>query len=229
MTSHFYLFLPKRSGESVELNSASVSWVYKDVNNELKLSHGLLSDAVVAAENQHITIVLPGEDVLSLVAEVPGTNIQRIQQAVPYVLEDSVIDDVDDLYFAIQKSNTEQSDNQYDVAVINKEYFESLVLQLKSAGIHADAMTADYLLLADSNILFFDGSRVSFNSPNLKFSSEIDSELNLADEGVNKLISCSSEENCKLDDLLSDIDSQVEHCSDHPLLCLVKNSSMIIQ
>ena len=224
MNSCFYLFLPKRSTESVELNSVSVSWVVKDVNNELKLAQGLLSDAASAIENQAVTIVLPGEDVLSLVAEVPGKNIQRIQQAVPYVLEDSVIDDVDELYFAIRKSNIEQADNQYNVAVINKQYFESIITQLERAGIYADVMTADYLLLSDNNTLFFDGERVLFNSPGLKFTTSIDSEINLANEKVQKLISCGTEtEINKLDKLLSD-DVQKEQCDAHPLLCLLKNN-----
>ena len=117
MTSNYYLFLPKRGNESIELKSFSVSWVYEDANNELKLAQGLLRDAAIAASQHHITIVLPGEDVLFLTAEVPGKNVQRVRQAVPYVLEDSVIDDVDELYFAINKMNNDQSDNQYNVAV----------------------------------------------------------------------------------------------------------------
>lgn len=225
MTSTLYLFLPKRSNESADLQSVSVSWVYKNVNNDLKLSQGSLGDVAAAALNQHITIVLPGEDVLFLTAEVPGKNIQRIQQAVPYVLEDSVIDDVDELHFAISKTNSDPFDIQYNVSVINKEYFESIIAQLEDAGIHADAMIADYLLLDTNNTLFFDGSRVLFNSASLKFSSAIDSTINLADQDVLKLISCDKETdgNNHLDELIKNVDLPRQHCDADPLLCLVKN------
>ncbi len=227
MSANFYLFLPAQSNESIELESVALSWVYEDANNELKLAQGLLRDAAIAASQHHITVVLPGEDILFLTAEVPGKNIQRVRQAVPYVLEDSVIDDVDELYFSINKTNNDPSDNQYNVAVINKEYLESVITQLENSGIHADAMTADYLLLQENNTLFFDGTRVLFNSPNLKFASAIDSTINLADEEVLKLISCDkeNESNSQIDKLIKNVDLVRERCNASSPLCLVKNSS----
>ena len=232
MSASFFLFLPARGNEATELESVTLSWVYEDINNELKLAHGLLSDAATAAAQKYITIVVPGEDVLFLTAEVPGKNIQRIQQAVPYVLEDSVIDDVDELHFAIKKSNSDSLDNQYNVSIINKDYFESVIQQLESAGIYADAMIADYLLLAENSRLFFDGVRVLFNSPKVKFASAIDSTIRLDGESLNdneklKLINCdkTSGENQALTKLIENVDFIEEQCESHPLLCLVKNRS----
>jgi len=232
MNAPFFLFLPARSNEQTELESITLSWVYEDVNNKLKLAHGLLSDAAIAAAQKYITIVVPGEDVLFLTAEVPGKNIQRIQQAVPYVLEDSVIDDVDKLHFAIKKSNSDSLDNKYSVSIINKDYFESVIHQLESADIYADAMIADYLLLAENTSLFFDGVRVLFNSRKVKFASSIDSAIRLDGESLNnneklKLINCdkTSGENQALTKLIENIDFIEEKCESHPLLCLVKNCS----
>lgn len=232
MSVPFFLFLPARSNAQTELESVTLTWVYEDINNESKLAHGLLSDAATAAAQKYITIVVPGEDVLFLMAEVPGKNIQRIQQAVPYVLEDSVIDDVDELHFAIKKSKADSLDNQYNVSVINKNYFESVIQKLESAGIHADAMIADYLLLAENASLFFDGVRVLFNGSKAKFASAIDSAIRLDAESLNdneklKLINCDkiSGENQALTKLIENIDFIEEQCESHPLLCLVKNRS----
>ena len=235
MSPHFYLFLPSRSNESTDLNTLELSWIYEGENSELKLAQGLLSDTVVATLNHHITVVLPGEDVLFLTAEIPGKNKLRIQQAVPYVLEDSLIDDVDELYFAINKSNKDPSDNQYGVSVINRDYFESIIHQLENAGIHADIMIADYLLLAENNTLLFDGQRVLFNGNHLKFASSIvtsvEGEIKL-DDGLAgneeiKLIYCDKEtaENSNLEKLVQKVNLNKELCDVHPLLCLVKNSS----
>jgi general secretion pathway protein L len=229
MTSDFYLFLPKRNNQQDALDSINLSWVYQDINNELKLAQGLLADAVRASAQNYITIVLPGEDVLFLKAEVPGKNIQRVRQAIPYVLEDSVIDDVDDLYFSINKENSEPN-NKYNVAVVNKEYFESVIYELDKAGIQADTMTADYLLLADNNTLLFDGERVIFNGTNLKFSSSLESTINLNDltEGeVVKLVYCNKEskENSTISKLTENIDFKEESCNANPLLGLIENSS----
>jgi general secretion pathway protein L len=232
MSRKCYLFLPNRTGESIELNSVALSWVYEDSNSELKLAHGLLSDVVSTALHHNITVVIPGEDVLFLTAEVPGKNSQRVQQAVPYVLEDSVIDDVDDLYFAVSKSLSNYSDNQYDVSVINKQYFESIINQLEIASIHADIMIADYWLLPDTNNLFTDGERVIVNSPNLKFSSPSGGMINLNDYGLTdeqtvNVIDCGKEADAIniADKLIDNPNIKKECCDAHPLLCLVQNST----
>lgn len=223
--TNLYLFLPRRNVEALDLNSITLSWVYEDENKQLKLVKGLLSDAVVASVGHKVSVVLPGEDVLFLQASVPGKNQQRIQQAVPYILEDGVIDDVDELYFAIAKENNEPSDQKYNVSVINKDYFGQVIQQLKSAGIQADVMMADYFLLSDNNTLFFDGSKIVFNSPSAKFSSSIDNALNL--DGIDdvKLINCEKENNSSLKKLIENINIQEESCNSEPLLCLVKNTS----
>lgn len=233
MNPRFYLFLPNRSSKLTKLNSVELNWVYEDENNELNLAQGLLGDAAKASLHHHVTVVLPGEDVLFLTAEVPGKNNQRIRQAVPYVLEDNVIDDVDNLYFAIQQSAISNSASLYDVSIINKEYFEFVVSQLETMGLHADVMIADYWLLPDSNTLFHDGKRVIFNGSTQKFSFPLESKINLKDYGVPdeqtiKLIDCGNEsdENYYANQLIDYPDVKKERCDGHPLLCFVKNSEI---
>lgn len=232
MSTPFFLFLPVRNNQETDLASLTLSWVYEDINNDLKLGHGLLSDVATAAVQKDITIVVPGEDVLFLTAEVPGKNIQRIQQAIPYVLEDRVIDDVDALYFAIKKSTSDNLDNKYDVSIINQHYFETVIKQLEKAGVYADKMIADYFLLAEDTSLFFDGKRLLFNNSEIKFSSAIDSTLFLGDESFNKdkslkLINCDKAdvENIELIKLKESLDVTEEQCELHPLVYLVKNRS----
>ena len=232
MNTPFFLFLPARDNQEVELSSATLSWVYEDINNDLKLGHGLLSDVSAAAAQKDITVIVPGENVLFLTAEVPGKNIQRIQQAIPYVLEDRVIDDVDTLYFAVKKSAADDSENQYNVSIINKHYFESIIKQLENAGVYADKMIADYFLLAENSGLFFDGKRVLCNLPETKFSSPVNSALFLDDELLNKdkplkLINCDSDkadiENKILVNLKEKLDVTEEQSELNPLVYLVKN------
>ena len=188
----FYLFIPLQPALSAEIDSVPLSWAFKNVNNELKVASGSLDDAAIAATGFSVSVVLPGENIVSLKADVPGNNLQRIQQAIPYVLEDSVIDDVDDLHFAIKKSHK----NSYDVAVVNKQYLESIVQEISKAGVDADVITADYLLLKP-NTLLCDADRVIFNSQELKFSSSV--------EGANKIL-----ESYKGNDSINLI-----HCSDN--------------
>ena len=236
MSADFYLFLPSQNSDSIDLNSIELSWIYKDVNNDFKLAQGLLKDAAVAALNQHIIIVVPGEDVLFLNADVPGKNLQHIQQGVPYVLEDSVIDDVDNLHFAINKTelsteNNENITNNYNVAVIDKQYFESIILHLDKAGIHPDAMIADYSLLKHGT-LFFDCERALFNKDNLKFTFSIENEVNfehygLTENNVDKLIVCNTDTDVdkKTDGFSAELNIKKELSSINPLMYLISHKS----
>lgn len=225
--SDFYLFLPRRNTEALALNSITLSWVYENESKQFTLAKGSLSEAVLASVGHNITVILAGEDVLFLQASVPGKNQQRVQQAIPYILEDNVIDDVDELYFAIEKENNEPSDQTYNVSVINKGYFELVLKQLKDAGIQADIMMADYFLISDDNTLFFDGSKTVFNSPSVKFSSSVDSALSLAGLEVVKLIIHDEENNTSLNHLVENLNVQKESYHSEPLQFLINNVSKI--
>lgn len=236
MISVLYLFITNTdSAESSAENKTALpalSWVVDNGNNDLVLNQGSLMDAAKACASHTVTVVLPGEKVLFLTAQVPGKNIQKVLQAIPYVLEDSVIDDVDDLYFSIKKQNSDASNNQYDVSIINKNYFESIIKTLEAAGIYADAMIADYFLLANKPSLFVDEMRVIYSSSEMKFSSAVESAIKLDSKSYDdstklKLITCNKSSNIEtqLSNLIVNINVAEEQCELNPLVYLVKNRS----
>ncbi|MCW8988404.1 MAG: type II secretion system protein GspL [Gammaproteobacteria bacterium] len=236
MNSNFYLFIPAHVDQNSELESVDLSWVYEDINNDLKVAQGSLNNAAAAALNHKVSVIIPGENILFLTADVPGKNLQHIQQAVPYILEDSVIDDVDDLHFALikatdGKAGNSDTANEYNVAVINKGYFESIISQLEKCGIHADEMIADYALLEKNTLLLY-GGRVLFNSYNLKFSALIENDINLDNYGLtennmDKLIYCNTEADLdkKIDELSAELNVKKEQCNTDPLLYLISHKS----
>ena len=229
MSLNFYLFLPAQNKGPMELELDRLTWVCEDETHKLKFVQGTLQEAAISASMHDITVVIPGEDILFLTAEVPGKNIQRIQQAIPYVLEDNVIDDVDDLHFAINKTNDDVS-NEYAISVINKGYIESLIQTLEDKGIQADVITADYLLLNDNSVLT-DGIRIIFNSGKLKFSSSIQSEVIINNEDLIKienlkLINCEKEPNdhVQIERLIKNTNPDKINCDGRIELCLIENS-----
>lgn len=236
MSSVLYLFITNTDSakSSAENKTAlpALSWVIDDANNDLVLNQGSLMDAAKACASHTVTVVLPGEKVLFLTAQVPGKNIQKVLQAIPYVLEDSVIDDVDDLYFSIKKQNSDASNNKYDVSIVNKNYFESIIKILELAGIYADAMIADYFLLAYKPSLFVDDTRMIYSSSEMKFSSALESAIKFDakpfDESNKlKLITCNKPSNIErpLSKLIENINVVEEQCELNPLVYLVKNRS----
>lgn len=219
MNSLFYIFLPRLHSATTNLSLEEVNWVYKDINNELKLGSGTLSDAATVAKGYQVAVILTGEDVLFLNAEVPGKNSQRVRQAIPYILEESLINDVDELHFSIKKAK----DNNYHVAVINKSCLETIINELKKSGIKPDIVTADYLLLDGEGTLFSDGQRMLYKSSELSFSAATTNEVTFDALNPLKLIQCDSNEQQLLDNF-TDVVS--EYCEHQPLLCLVENSSV---
>jgi len=221
MNSVFYMFLPRLPSAVVVdgLQLEQVNWVYIDINNELQMGSGSLTEAAEKSKGYQIAVVLKGEDVLFLNAEVPGNNMQRVRQAIPYLLEDSLIDDVDNLHFAIKK----YQDKNYHVAVINKSYFELILSEFKKHGINPSIVTADYLLLDGEGVLFSDGERVLYKSAELGFSAANIKNVSFDTLEPQKLIQCGTGKQPLLDDFAV---VESKNCESQPLLCLVENSSV---
>lgn len=219
MNSVFYIFLTREVDSHADLALSEVSWVYKDVNNELHMAQGLLTEAAEKAKGYQIAVVLKGEDVLFLNADVPGNNMQRVRQAIPYLLEDSLIDDVDDLHFAIKK----YQENNYHVAIINKSYFGQILGELKKYGINPGIVTSDYLLLDGDGILFSDGERVLYKSTGISFSVASTTDVSFNTLEPQKIIQCGTSKQALFDDFTA---VESESCESKPLLCLVENSSV---
>lgn len=66
----------------------------------------------------HPVAIIPALDVLLTKLTLPKLNRQRLLQAIPYALEEQLMDDIDNLHFAV---DAYQPDNTVPVAIIAKE------------------------------------------------------------------------------------------------------------
>jgi len=122
------------------------SWLVMENGRPLgNLMRGDLSSAVPLAANAQVIATIPSEHVLLLDVTLPGRNRQRLHNAVAYAVEDQLIDDVDGLHFAL---SPQAIDNQYTVAVIDREKFIGWQKVLDDAGLHPHAILPDALSLA---------------------------------------------------------------------------------
>ncbi len=122
------------------------SWLVMENGRPLgNLMRGDLSSAVPLAINAQVIVSIPAEHVLLLDIVIPGRNRQRLHSAVPYVVEEQLIDDVDGLHFAL---SPQANNNQYTVAVIDREKFMGMKAMLENAGLHPHMMLPDVLALA---------------------------------------------------------------------------------
>ncbi|MBS0366615.1 MAG: type II secretion system protein GspL [Proteobacteria bacterium] len=126
---------------------ADASWLTADSDgNALGTTQGgPLTLAAVLAASRRVCVLVPGTDVLLAEPDVPVKAGAKLQQLVPYALEEQLADDIEDLHFALGRRAGESG--RIPVAVVARKPLEQWLAQLRTAGIRADVMYADSDLL----------------------------------------------------------------------------------
>ena len=230
MSAACYLFIPAmKTLDSASPDFSSLSWVVDDTVHPPISKRGSLRDLASQANQYPVIVVLPGEQVTFFTTKIPGNNRQRVRQALPYTLEDYLVDDVETLHFSIAD---EVSDENYQVAVTDKAYFKAIINELKHVNINPLMITADYMLLADNDVVFESARRVLFNGSKLKFTADLASVVNQHDIFFNKDSSLTLVRNetqvhseSELEKCLSENIVKKEFCEGDEQVCLVKFGS----
>ncbi len=106
---------------------------------------GPLSLAAARSAGRRICVLVPGTDVLVAEPELPTKAGAKLQQLVPYALEEQLADDIEDLHFAIGRRPTDST--RTPVAVVTRALMDQWLTALKSNGLEPEAMYADSDLL----------------------------------------------------------------------------------
>ena len=106
---------------------------------------GPLSLAAARAAGRRVCVLVPGADVLLAEPEVPVKAGAKLQQLLPYALEEQLADDIDDLHFAIGRRAGEAA--RAPVAVVARALLDEWLAMLRASGIEPEAIYADSDLL----------------------------------------------------------------------------------
>ncbi len=106
---------------------------------------GPLSLAAPRSVGRRICVLVPGTDVLLAEPEVPMKAGTKLQQVVPYALEEQLADDIDDLHFAIGKRAADSA--RTPVAVIRRSLMDEWLTSLKASGLEPESMYTESDLL----------------------------------------------------------------------------------
>lgn len=107
---------------------------------------GPLSLAAPRAAGRHVVVLVPGTEVLLAEPELPAAKAgSRLQQLVPYALEEQLAEDIEELHFAIGRRQGESA--RVPVAVVARKLMDEWTALLKSSGLEAEAIYADSELL----------------------------------------------------------------------------------
>jgi general secretion pathway protein L len=126
------------------------------------LRSGPLALAASQAAGQRICVLVPASDVLLTDAEVPPKSGQKVQQIVPYALEEQLAQDIDSLQFAVGRRVGDSP--RIPVAVVSRALLDSWLGQLRAAGLEPESVYADsslvpenpgqaVLVLSDDNVI----------------------------------------------------------------------------
>ncbi|HEX4045003.1 MAG TPA: type II secretion system protein GspL [Gammaproteobacteria bacterium] len=123
------------------------SWVVIDETGMVQpTTTTLLQEAAVV---KTVIVLVPAEDVWITQVQLPKMNRTRLLQAVPYALEDQLIDEVDKLHFAIGES---AANNVWPVAVVAHEKMQQWLQVLQALTIQPDIMLPVSLALPYSDM-----------------------------------------------------------------------------
>jgi general secretion pathway protein L len=106
---------------------------------------GPLTLAAARAAGRRVCVLVPGTDVLLAEPDVPVRAGAKLQQLVPYALEEHLAADLDDLHFAIGKRTGDSS--RVPVAVVARALLDEWLAMLRASGIEPEAIYADSDLL----------------------------------------------------------------------------------
>jgi general secretion pathway protein L len=106
---------------------------------------GPLAAAVPAAAGRRVCALVPGSDVLLADPELPTRSGVKLQQLVPYALEEQLADNIDELHFAIGKRTADSA--RTPVAVVARALLDEWLAALRGAGLEPDCVYADSELL----------------------------------------------------------------------------------
>lgn len=114
-----------------------------DTSTKLKRSVSCaLSKIPHMKEADEIIVFIPSIQITLIHAELPSMSETKLQQAIPYMLEDQLADDISNLHFAIGRRN---KDNSVSTAVISRRDLETYLSVFAEAGVRPDKLVPDVL------------------------------------------------------------------------------------
>jgi general secretion pathway protein L len=109
---------------------------------------GPLAAAAAATPTRRVCVVVPGTDVALAEPEIPTRSGVKLQQLVPYALEEHLAEDIDALHFAIGRRAADAT--RTPVAVVARTLMDAWLTELRAAGIEPEFLYADSELLPEN-------------------------------------------------------------------------------
>ncbi len=87
-----------------------------------------------------VVLVVPTEDIFLTTVNIPTRQSHKLKQAVPFVLEDQLVDDIERLHFAVGRAD---GSGERSVAVVARSKMEAWLQPFDSAGLKINQLVPD--------------------------------------------------------------------------------------
>ena len=130
-----------------------ISWLIFSTNEQEIIGSGELANAeqlselTDKAQQRTVKVFVPGGDVLLKSLTVPTKSQRAMRSAVPYMLEDELAQDVDELFFAYANITDDKSDHNCFVAVTERAQMLLWQSWLADANIQTKTLQPDVLAM----------------------------------------------------------------------------------
>ncbi len=130
-----------------------IAWLIFNTQAQEIIASGELTGAEQLGEltdkalSRVVKVFVPGSDVLLKRLTVPTKSQRAMRSAVPYMLEDELAQDVDELFFAYANITDDSSDDNCFVAITAREQMVLWQSWLTDAKIQATTMQVDVLAM----------------------------------------------------------------------------------
>lgn len=138
MRETLYIRLAARADDEVEFGLSGID------GRLARSEKGSLERALDAASGRRLVLFVPAAEVRLTQATVPARQTSKVLQALPYLLEDQVAEDVDLLHFAI---GPRQTDDSHPVAVVAHQRMEQWLSPIRARGLQVEALVPESLAL----------------------------------------------------------------------------------
>ena len=123
-----------------------------DQHASITLGHGKLDELGAIARGKKVTVLIDSHYITLKSVSVPSKNRSKQLLAIPFALEDSLAEDIEDTHFALGKLLSDSDENnQVAVIAINRELLRDALALFAEQHIHVDHMTADAMSLPLDN------------------------------------------------------------------------------
>jgi general secretion pathway protein L len=136
------LYIRLRSADAIEPVEYCVARA--DAIASFVVQRAPLATLTALTATRRVVVLVPSSDLRFASVQVPARQPAKVLQAAPYVLEEQLAEDVDELHFAL---GARQADNRWPLAIVAQQRMAIWLELLGDHGIHADLMLPDLLAL----------------------------------------------------------------------------------